>query len=216
MQQDVDKALNAGINAMATILHPEEKETWYHPRTEYEEDKLIQQERTLRIKDPCVAMWVDRAFDMGINFSDIFRRINKVNPDFWNNCYRGAWIDRPQYYETHVEGKTPITEAGGEDRVRRMRIEQRAAHQDNKHNKPVQADDNRKTNRHYNGTTYKRTGNDERQGRHHPPVAKQTNQPKRSQANQRADQGNGTYRRELGLSSSKSNGSRSKTMEPHR
>jgi hypothetical protein len=48
--------MNAGINGLATILHPEEEETWYHPRTEYEEDKLIQQERTLRIKDPDVAM----------------------------------------------------------------------------------------------------------------------------------------------------------------
>jgi hypothetical protein len=131
MQQEVDKAMNAGINGLATILHPEEEETWYHPRTEYEEDKLIRQERTLRIEDPDVAMWVDRAFDMGINFSDIFRRINKVNPDFWNNYYRGAWIDRPQYYETHVEGKTTITEVGGRDRGRRMRIEQRAAHEDN-------------------------------------------------------------------------------------
>jgi hypothetical protein len=109
MQQEVDTALNAGINAFATTLHQDEKETWYHPRTEYEEDQLIQQERTLRIKDPYVVMWVDRAFDMGINFGDIFRRINKINPDFWTNYYRGAWRDREQYYETHIEGKTPIT-----------------------------------------------------------------------------------------------------------
>ena len=109
MQQEVDTAMNAGINALATRLHQDEEETWYFPRTEYEEDQLIQQERTQRIKDPYAALWVDKAFDMGINFSDIFRRINKVNPDFWINYYRGPWIDREQYYETHVEGKTPIT-----------------------------------------------------------------------------------------------------------
>jgi hypothetical protein len=47
IQQEADKAMIEGINGLATILHPEEEETWYHPRTEYEEDKLIQQERTL-------------------------------------------------------------------------------------------------------------------------------------------------------------------------
>ena len=64
MQQEVDTAMNAGINALATRLHQDEEETWYFPRTEYEEDQLIQQERTQRIKDPYAAMWVDKAFDM--------------------------------------------------------------------------------------------------------------------------------------------------------
>jgi hypothetical protein len=33
MQQEVDKALNTGVNALATIciLHSDEEKTWYHP-----------------------------------------------------------------------------------------------------------------------------------------------------------------------------------------
>ena len=54
-----------------------------------------------------------------------------MNPDFWNNYYRGAGIDRLHYYETHVEGKTPITEEGGRDATMRRRIELRSAHEDN-------------------------------------------------------------------------------------
>jgi hypothetical protein len=100
IQQEADKALNIA----------EEEETWYllyHPRTEFEEDKLIQQERTLLIKSAYLAMWVDRAFDMGINFGDIFRRLNKVNPRFYQNYHRGE--DRKSYYSHHKKGKNPNT-----------------------------------------------------------------------------------------------------------
>ena len=50
MQQEVDTAMNAGINAQATRLHQDEEETWYFPRTEYEEDQLIQHP-TIRINE---------------------------------------------------------------------------------------------------------------------------------------------------------------------
>ena len=129
IQQLIDATMNAGTNALATRLHQDEEETWYFPRTEYEEDQLIQQERTQRIKDPYAALWVDKAFDMGISFSDIFRRINKVNHDFWVNYHRGPWINRGQYYETHVKGKTPITKQGGEHRRNREMFEYRAGQQ---------------------------------------------------------------------------------------
>jgi hypothetical protein len=82
IQQKADKALNKGINGLATTLHPGEEATWYFPRTEYEEDTLIQQERTLRIKDADVAMWADRAFDMGISFSDIHLQKNQQSGPF--------------------------------------------------------------------------------------------------------------------------------------
>ena len=130
IQQEIDATMNAGTNALATRLHQDEEETWYVPRTEDEEDQLIQQERTQRIKDPFAALWVDKAFDMGISFSDIFRRINKVNHDFWVNYHRGPWINREQYYETHVKGKTPITKQGGEHRRNREMFEYRAGQQD--------------------------------------------------------------------------------------
>jgi hypothetical protein len=55
-------------------------------------------------------MWVDRAFDMGINFSDIFRRINKVGPLFWHNYHRGT--DRQHCYKQHDKSKTPIAKEG--------------------------------------------------------------------------------------------------------
>jgi hypothetical protein len=51
-------------------------------------------------------MWADREFDMGINFGDIFRRLNKVNPRFYQNYYRGE--DRKRYYSHHKQGKIPI------------------------------------------------------------------------------------------------------------
>jgi hypothetical protein len=115
-------------------------------------------------------MWVDIAFDMGINFGDIFRRLNKVNPRFYQNYYRGE--DRKRYYSHHKHGKIPILK--GE----RYKIEYSMACEDRN---IIGTCQQMITERLTGILTIQLTANEglgdaERYGKHHPSMAKQTNQ----------------------------------------